>query len=227
MSLPGLGEAAPAKRPRQRLIVMFSPNGTIQKNYWPDQAGKEFALKPILKPLEPFRDKMLVLKGVHNRVRGDGDSHMRGMSCLLTGIELFPGNIQGGSHTPAGWAKGFSIDQVLKNFLQSHAATRTRVGSLEFGVGVSDRADPWTRMSYAGPNQPVAPTDDPYHMYQKLYGNLRDKAALQSVLGALQEDFKKLGDRLSCYRNRGVDKNITDSHAIISQIGRCRIGHHF
>ena len=52
-------------------------------------------------------------------------------------------------------------------------------------------------MSYAGPNQPVAPTDDPYRMYQKLYGNLRDKAALQSVLGTLQEDFKKLGDRIS------------------------------
>ena len=197
MSLPSLGEAATTQRPRQRLIVMFSPNGTIQKNYWPDQAGKDFALKPILKPLEPFRDKMLVLKGVHNRVRGDGDSHMRGMSCLLTGIELFPGNIQGGSHTPAGWAKGISIDQEIKNFLQSQAATRTRFGSLEFGVGVSDRADPWTRMSYAGPNQPVAPTDDPYRMFQKLYGNLRDKAALQSVLGALQEDFKKLGDRLS------------------------------
>ena len=61
MRLPGLGEAAPAKRPRQRLIVMFSPNGTIQKNYWPDQAGADFALKPILKPLESFRDKMLVL----------------------------------------------------------------------------------------------------------------------------------------------------------------------
>ena len=196
MGLPNLGEAAPT-RPRQRLIVMFSPNGTIPKNYWPDQPSADFALKPILKPLEPFRNQLLVLKGVHNRVRGDGDSHMRGMSCLLTGIELFPGNIQGGGHTPAGWAKGISIDQEIKNFLQSQAATRTRFGALEFGVGVSDRADPWTRMSYAGPNQPVAPTDDPYRMYQKLYGNLRDKAALQSVLGTLQEDFKKLGDRLS------------------------------
>jgi len=196
MGLPSLGEAA-TTRPRQRLIVMFSPNGTIPKHYWPDQPGADFALKPILKPLEPFHDQLLVLKGVHNRVRGDGDSHMRGMSCLLTGIELFPGNIQGGSHTPAGWAKGISIDQEIKNFLQSQAATRTRFGALEFGVGVSDRADPWTRMSYAGPNQPVAPTDDPYLMYQKLYGNLRDKAALQSVLGTLQEDFKKLGDRLS------------------------------
>ena len=46
---------------------------------------------------------------------------MRGMGCLLTGIELFPGNIQGGSDTPAGWAKGLSIDQEIKNSLQSKA----------------------------------------------------------------------------------------------------------
>jgi hypothetical protein len=72
-----------------------------------------------LKPLEPFKDRLLTLQGLSNRVRGDGDNHMRGMSCLLTGIELFPGNIQGGSHTPAGWASGLSIDQELKNFLQS------------------------------------------------------------------------------------------------------------
>ena len=29
MSLPSLGEAATTPRPRQRLIVMFSPNGTV------------------------------------------------------------------------------------------------------------------------------------------------------------------------------------------------------
>ena len=48
MSLPSLGEAATTPRPRQRLIVMFSPNGTIPKHYWPDQTGADFALKPIL-----------------------------------------------------------------------------------------------------------------------------------------------------------------------------------
>ena len=67
-----------------------------------------------MKPLAPYHNRMLVLNGLHNKVRGDGDSHMRGMSCLLTGIELFPGNIQGGSDTPAGWAKGISIDQEIK-----------------------------------------------------------------------------------------------------------------
>jgi hypothetical protein len=150
---------------------------------------------------------MLTLKGLSNKVRGDGDGHMRGMSCLLTGIELFPGNIQGGSDTPAGWASGISIDQEIKNFFQSKEETRTRFGSLEFGVGVTDRADPWTRMSYAGPNQPVAPVSDPYQMYQKLYGQLKDKESRQSVLDDVQADLKKVSKLISAEDRRLIDQH--------------------
>src|SRR5215211_692993 len=181
IGLPSLGLASPA-RPRQRLIVMFSPNGTIPSAFWPDETGTDFKLKEILSPLEPFKDRMLILNGLSNKVRGDGDNHMRGMSCLLTGIELYPGNIQGGSDTPAGWASGISIDHEIKNFFQNRAETRTRFGSLEFGVAVPHRADPWTRMSYAGANQPVAPIDDPYRMFEKLYGQMKDKDSLISIL---------------------------------------------
>ncbi len=196
LGLPSLGLAAPA-RPRQRLIVMFSPNGTIPAAYWPDELGAQFKLKEILAPLAAYQDRLLILRGLSNKVRGDGDGHMRGMSCLLTGIELFPGNIQGGSDSPAGWASGISIDQEIKDFFQSRPETRTRFGSLEFGVGVTDRADPWTRMSYAGPNRPVAPISDPYQMYQKLYGQLKDKEDLRSVLDAVRDDLKKVGKLIS------------------------------
>ena len=112
-ALPSLASNSTPGR-KQRLVLMFSPNGTIPNQFWPDEEGEEFALKPILQPLEPFKKQLLTVKGVSNKVRGDGDGHMRGMSCLLTGIELFPGNIQGGSDTPAGWAKGISIDQEIK-----------------------------------------------------------------------------------------------------------------
>ncbi len=196
MGLPSLGLAAPA-RPRQRLVVVFTPNGTVQPSFWPDEVGADFKLKEIMEPLEPFKNRMLVLKGISNKVRGDGDNHMRGMSCLLTGIELFPGNVMGGSDTPAGWASGISIDQELKNYFQSKEATKTRFGSLEFGVGLTDRADPWTRMSYAGPNKPVAPVSDPYQMYEKLYGQLRDRESLQSVLDEVQGDLKKVSKIIS------------------------------
>src|SRR6266540_2353517 len=213
MGLPSLGLASPA-RPRQRLIVMFSPNGTIPPAYWPDEVGSDFKLKEIMTPLEAFKDRMLILRGLSNKVRGDGDGHMRGMSCLLTGIELFPGNIQGGSDTPAGWPQGISIDQEIKNFFQSREETRTRFGSLEFGVGVADRADPWTRMSYAGPNKPVAPISDPYQMYQKLYGQLKDKESLQSVLDDVRDDLKKVRKLISAQDRRLLE----DHEALVRQM---------
>lgn len=182
--------------PKQRLIVMFSPNGTIPDQFWPDKTGEDFEHKTILKPLEPFHDKMLVLKNLHNKVRGDGDNHMRGMSCLLTGIELFPGNVMGGGNTPSGWPKGISIDREICKHLQSKEDTRTRFGALHFGVGVQDTADPWTRMSYDGPNQPVTPLADPYDAYRKLYGNVREKKQVRSVLDDLKGDLNKVANQL-------------------------------
>ncbi|HXG48892.1 MAG TPA: DUF1552 domain-containing protein [Methylomirabilota bacterium] len=205
--LPSL-QARAASKPKQRLVLMFSPNGTVPPQFWPDETGENFKLKRILAPLEPFKKRTLILKGISNKVRGDGDGHMRGMSCLLTAIELFPGNIQGGSDTPAGWASGPSIDQELKNFLQSQPATRTRFGSLELGVAVPNRADPWTRWTYAGPNQPVAPIDDPYQVFEMLYGQMKDRENLGSILDDVQADLKRVSTKLS-----KEDKALLDQHA--------------
>lgn len=201
------GEVAGAKR--QRMIVMFSPNGTIPEEFWPDQVGEEFSFKKILAPLEAFKDRTLVMRGISNKVVGDGDRHMRGMSCLLTGTELFPGNIQGGSDTPAGWASGISIDQELKRFLQSRDETRTRFGSLEFGVAVPDRADPWTRMSYAGPNKPMAPIDDPEQMLSKLYGATKDKESLVSIVDGVKDDLRRVAKKLSSEDQALLEEHLT------------------
>ncbi len=207
LNLPSLGFANQTRR-KQRLVIVFSPNGVVPMTFWPDEVGTEFTLKESLQPLEPFKDRMLILHGICDKVRGDGDNHMRGIGCLLTGIELFPGNIQGGSHTPAGWASGISIDQEIKNFLQADPATRTRFGSLEFGVLVPERADTWTRMVYAGPNKPVAPIDDPYQMFRKLYGRTKDRAALASILDDVKDDLKKVSQAVSA-----ADRRLLEEHA--------------
>lgn len=208
LNLPSLGFANQQAR-KQRLVVMFSPNGVVPKTFWPDEEGSEFTLKESLTPLEPFKDRLLTLHGVCDKVRGDGDNHMRGIGCLLTGVELFPGNIQGGSHTPAGWASGLSIDQEIKNFLQSKDETRTRFGSLEFGVMVPERADTWTRMSYSGPNKPITPIDDPYQMFGKLYGKLKDQESLKSILDVLQDDLKKLASSVSAEDRQLLEEQTT------------------
>jgi hypothetical protein len=190
------GKTANGKR-KQRLIIMFSPNGIVRKNFWPDETGKDFKFKEIMTPLEPYKNKTLILNGVGDQIKGDGDNHMRGIGCLLTGTELFPGNIQGGSHTPAGWASGISIDQEIKNFLQKDPSTRTRFGSLEFGVMVPDRADTWTRMVYTGANKPLAPIDNPYQMFNKLYGRQKDQAQLKSILDDVREDLRAIHKQVS------------------------------
>ena len=154
------------------------------RDLWPDEQGEDFKFKRILAPLEPFKKKMLVLNGVSNRVRGDGDSHMRGMSCLLTGKELLPGNIQGGSHTPAGWAGGISIDQELK--------------------------------SYAGANKPIAPVNDPYHMFEKLYGSVEDRENLTAIMDGLRSELKKAANKLS-----PEDRRLLEEHAqFVSEMER-------
>ena len=204
-SLPSLG-AAKTGQAKRRVIFMFSPNGTLPNKFWPGNDG-DLSKSAILTPLAPLQKQTTVLKGISNRVGGDGDRHMRGMSCLLTGARLHPGNIQGGSESPAGWASGISIDQEIKNFLQKSEATRTRFGSLEVGVAVPDRADPWTRMSYAGSNQPLAPLDDPYQMLDKLYGQSKDRETYASILDSLGSDLKQVAGKLS-----KEDRALLDQH---------------
>ena len=205
--LPSL-TGAPLPQRRQRLIIMFSPNGTLPDEFWPAAAG-ELNFKSILEPLTPFKDRTLVLNGICNKVRGDGDNHMRGMSCLLTCAELLPGNIMGGGGNPAGWASSISIDQEIKNHLQGKPETKTRFGSVEFGVAVPNRADPWTRMSYLGGNQPVAPIDDPYRMFEKLYGQMKDKDSLVSILDDVNADLKRVSAKLSARDKLMLEQHMT------------------
>ncbi|HEV2472753.1 MAG TPA: DUF1552 domain-containing protein, partial [Chthonomonadales bacterium] len=201
--------ASPAQKQRkQRLVVMFSPDGVVPPAFWPDEEGAGFTLKESLTPLEPLKDRTLILHGVCDRIRGDGDGHMRGIGCLLTGIELFPGNVMGGSDTPAGWSSGISIDQEIKNYLQQSEGTRTRFGSLEFGVLVPDRADTWTRMSYAGPNKPLAPISDPRQMFGRLYGRMKDQETLKSVLDDVRQDLDTVRAHVAA-----SDRQILDDHA--------------
>ena len=197
LNLPSIGAANTNATKKQRLVFVFSPNGVIPKHFWPKASGSDFQLERILKPLEGLKSQVATLHGMCNRIKGDGDGHMRGIGCLLTGIELFPGDVQGGSDTPAGWSMGISVDQYLKNQLQANPETRTRFGSLEMGVMVPDQANTWTRMSYAGPNQPVAPIDDPYAMFDKLYGQTKNRAMLASVLDDLSDDLRKVQSKLS------------------------------
>jgi hypothetical protein len=74
---------------------------------------------------------------------------------------------------------------------------------------VPERADTWTRMVYAGANKPIAPIDDPYQMFAKLYGRSKDREALASILDDVHDDLKKIGSVVSAQDRRLLEEHAT------------------
>ena len=81
-------EAAPL-----RLILWFTPHGTIYDNWKPSGGETDFTLSPILKPLEPYRAKLNILDGLKVNADGVGAPHTKGrifgLFLILMGIERF------------------------------------------------------------------------------------------------------------------------------------------
>jgi hypothetical protein len=178
-SLLPRGAEALGSTPPTRLVIVFSANGTIYDHWLPNGSETSFKLSPILQPLAAFQSKLLALAGINVQSAGNGpgDDHMKGMGHMLTGIELLPGNTQGGAGTPAGFAGGISIDQRIAQDI----GTQTRFPSLEFGVMVQN-SDVWARMIYSGANQPLPPMEDPTQAFSRIFGGSQMSAAQQAIL---------------------------------------------
>ena len=185
---PEFGLAAPA-RPRSAVVVLahrHDSDGVLA-----GRTGREFALKEILSPLAPFQDRMLTLQGISNRVRGDGDGYMRGMSCLLTGIELFPRQYPGRRQAdpPAGPA---ASPMTRKSGTTSSRSQRRHPHALRLaGVRrrrVTDRAD-LDPHELRRPDKPIAPISDPYQMYEALRAD-EGPGEPRSVLDTVKGDLR-------------------------------------
>ena len=194
----------------KRFIVFFSANGTVHENWAPTGSETDFTLSPILQPLAPFKDKLLIVDNVDmvSSNSGPGDGHQRGMGHMLTATELLPGDFKGGGeNTSSGWAGGISVDQRI--------AQHMGVESLDLGVQVKSK-NIWTRMSYDGADMPRDPNEDPYAVYDKIFGNLTtDPAELekirlqrQSVLDYVKDDIAKLESRISAQDRPKLDAHL-------------------
>ena len=82
---------------------MFSPNGTIRPNWLPSGGVNDFALGPILAPLDAVREHIVVLDGIRYPTGGAGNNHMAGTSKFSSGTGLLSGDefTGGGANLPA------------------------------------------------------------------------------------------------------------------------------
>jgi hypothetical protein len=206
----------------KRFIVMYTPNGTIPKNFWPSNviSETEFELSPILTPLAAHKDDLLIVGGIdmltaiapNENGASPGDAHQKGTGQCLTGTELLPGNFVGGGGLTAGWAGGISVDQEIAQ----HIGHDTPYASLELGVAVQD-ASVRGRISYRGSGQPLPPENSPYAAYQRLFGDSLGEPfeieqrvkRRQSVLDVVADDYEQLHGRLG-----GEDREKLHNHLL-------------
>ena len=63
--VPAFAPAARAAgKPAHRFLTFYVPNGMAMEHWTPKGEGAAFELSPILEPLAPFRDQVLVLSGL-------------------------------------------------------------------------------------------------------------------------------------------------------------------
>lgn len=183
-----------------RLIVVSSPNGVRNNLFWPSGSETDFTLPQLTAPLEPFKDRLLFLRGIRlndalqNGPLGGtvGSEHARGTGGFLTGRPLKSGqDFVSFGNTTSGWGTGQSIDQLIAERL----APNTTFPSLQVGVHVRD-TEVRARISYAGAEQPIPPREDPADVFEALFSNLPmdDGAAVDPLLERLRAQRKSVFD---------------------------------
>ena len=129
----GSAHGRSARQAPLRLAFAYVPNGMTMADWTPSAAGTEFEFSRILKPLEPFRDDMLVLSGLAHKngnALGDGPGdHARAAASYLTGVH--PRKTAG-----ADIQNGVSVDQIAAHASRRPDALRLARARLR---GLADR----------------------------------------------------------------------------------------
>jgi hypothetical protein len=177
VALPLLDSMTPAfaaePAPIQRAVFLYTPNGIIMKDWTPATEGAGFEFTPTLKPLEPFRDRVLVLSGLahHNgESLGDGaGDHARAGATWLTGVH--PKKTEG-----ADIQNAMTVDQILAKEIGRQSA----LPSLELGledvriVGGCDSGYSCAysnTIAWSSPTTPIPYEINPRAVFERLFGD--------------------------------------------------------
>ncbi|MBX6314620.1 MAG: DUF1552 domain-containing protein [Isosphaeraceae bacterium] len=216
-------EKAPAPL---RMAFLYIPNGVHMPAWTPEAIGADFKLPPILEPLAPLKEDLLVLSGLAQKNAfslGDGPGdHARSLACFLTGVH--PKKTNG-----ADIKVGISVDQVAAQKI-GHA---TRFPSLELGCERGAQAGNCdsgyscaysSNISWRSESTPMAKEINPRLVFERLFASDRAKEVgdararreryKKSILDFVIEDAEQLSNRLGTADRRKVDEYLTSIREI-------------
>ncbi len=156
-----------AAAPVKRLGVVYVPNGMMMNHWTPTAVGTGFELPMILQPLEPFRQDIQVLSGMHG-VESEGP-HARASTRFLTGVPSKPddgSDLQG----------GVSMDQIAGRLL----GRETQLATLELALDGRDFAGSCddgfscaytNTIAWANDTTPLPMENNPRMVFERLFGD--------------------------------------------------------
>ena len=162
-----------AAQPVKRLGIVYVPNGVYMDNWTPSEQGRDFSLPSTMVPLASFKDQMVVLTGLSNKMgdawpgEGAGD-HARAAGAYLTGVH--PKKTEG-----ADLRAGLSMDQIVAKVLGEH----TQLSSLELSLESRENVgscDPGYACAYANTlswssaTTPLPMENNPRVVFERLFG---------------------------------------------------------
>jgi hypothetical protein len=194
-----------------RLGFIYMPNGVAKNSsgidYWtPPTEGRNFQMSQILAPLEPFRDRLLVVSGLdQNQAEAGNDGasgdHTRGTSSWLTGV--YPKRTEG-----ADVRNGISADQIAAPVLGKDTA----LPSLELAIDLNFLAGQCENsyscaylntLAWTSPTTPLPTENNPRVVFERLFGDggtAEERAARarrnRSMLDSVLDDFNRLQQKL-------------------------------
>jgi hypothetical protein len=228
--------ARSAAAPKTRFACIYVPHGATMDKWTPATEGTGFAFTEILKPLEPYRDRLNIVSGLaHPFVAGSGGAdvsaganHTRAAAVFLTGSVPEKGPR---AHL------GVSVDQVVAQRLGQDTPLPSLELSIEESVLACEAAFSCAyrnSISWQSPDAPLPMQNNPRLVFEKLFGDgstdaerrsrrQQTRSLLDSVMGqvsSLQKDLPP-GDRrrLSQYLDdvREIERRIQRAESTVPE----------
>jgi hypothetical protein len=190
--------ARAAARPAHRFQTFYVPNGMAMEYWSPKGEGRDFELSPILEPLAPFRNQLLVLSGLKanwNYI------HAGASGSFLTGTTR-------GGRNEVEIVADVSMDQLLAR----QFAKETQIASLELAMDPPANAGACTgnlscaythTISWRSATQPLPMEHNPRAVFERLFGDSgsTERAAREARLRQHRSILDSVREKLSALRS--------------------------
>jgi hypothetical protein len=207
--------AAAAATPAQRFLAVYTPGGTVLDRWRPTGNETDFALSPILAPLEPVLKNIIIVDGLDMK-SASGEQRQAGLIAWMTGTAQMNQLPTVGSPGTPSYAQGPSIEQVLARRI---SATKKKQGlqiAVRWGTGVGHGIPfPGNIANFAvdANFSPVVPEIDPMAIWQGLFGTLGDDVAPRlawdkSILDAVSHRYQSLAPRLGTSDKQKIEAHL-------------------